>query len=64
MVVLVVVCELGLDVVSAAGQHPFGGFLQGGEELVFLVRSRAVASHHVVRLINCTRDKEGKETVA
>lgn len=48
MIVLVVVCELGLDVVSAAGQHPFGRFLQGGEELVFLVRSRAVASHHVV----------------
>lgn len=54
MVVFVVVGELGLDVVIATGQHPFGGFLHRGEELVLLVRSGPVAADHVLRLVNCT----------
>lgn len=35
MIVFVIIGELGLDVVAAAGNHPFGRLLQGGEELVF-----------------------------
>lgn len=52
VVVLVVVGELGLDVVGAAGQHPFRRLLHGREELVRLVWSRAIAADHVVRFIN------------
>lgn len=51
VVVFVVVGELGLDMVGAAGQHPFWGFLHCGEELVLLAWSGAVAAHHVIRLV-------------
>ena len=51
VVVLVVVGELGLDVVGAAGQHALRGLLQRSQEVV-LRGPRAVAAHHVVRLIN------------
>lgn len=52
VIVFVVVGELGLDVVGAAGQHPFGRLLHGGEELVLLVWSGPVAADHVVRLVD------------
>lgn len=60
MIVFVVIGELGLDMVGAAGQHPFWGFLHCGEELVVLVWSGAVAAHHVIRLVNCTSQRERK----
>lgn len=47
VVVLIVVGELGLDVVGAAGQHAFRSLLQRGQEVV-LVRPRPIAPHHVV----------------
>lgn len=53
----VVVGELGLEVVGAAGQHAFGRLLQRGEELVLLARSGAVAADHVVRLIDWRRNE-------
>lgn len=52
VIVFVVVGELGFDVVGAAGQHPLGCLLHGGEELVLLVRSGPVAANHVVRFVN------------
>lgn len=52
MVVFVVISELGLDVVSAAGHQPFGRLLHGGEELVLLIWSGTVAAYHVVCLVN------------
>lgn len=64
---LVVVGELGLDVVSAARQHALGSLLQRGQEVI-LSRPGAIASHHVVRLINYTssggvgRKRERQET--
>lgn len=61
MVVLVVVSELGFDVVGAARQHALGGLLQRGQEVI-LSRSRAITSHHVVRLINYRTSRgEGRE---
>lgn len=60
MIVFVVIGELGLDMVGAAGQHPFWGFLHCGEELVVLAWSGAVAAHHVIRLVNCTSQRERK----
>lgn len=60
VIVFVVIGELGLDMVGAAGQHPFWGFLHCGEELVVLVWSGAVAAHHVIRLVNCTSQRERK----
>lgn len=62
VVVLVVVGELGLDVVGAAGQQAFGGLLHGGEELVLLVRFGPVAADHVVRLVNCTEGTRSLRT--
>lgn len=35
MIVFVIISELGLDVVAAAGNNPLGRLLQGSEELVF-----------------------------
>ena len=58
MIVFVIIGELRLDVVGAAGEHPFGRFLEGGEEFVLLIWSRTVAADHVVRLVNCTLGKE------
>lgn len=64
MIVLVIVGELRLDVVGAAGQHSLGRFLQGGEEFVLLVWPRTVAANHVVRLVDCTlQENRGKEMV-
>lgn len=60
VIVFVVIGELGLDMVGAAGQHPFWGFLHCGEELVLLAWSGAVAAHHVIRLVNCTSQRERK----
>lgn len=51
VVVLVVVGELGFNVVSAAGQHAFGCLLQGCQEFVF-IRPRPITAHHVVSLVN------------
>lgn len=60
VIVFVVIGELGLDMVGAAGQHPFWGFLHCGEELVLLAWSGAIAAHHVIRLVNCTSQRERK----
>lgn len=60
VVIFVVVGELGLDMVGAAGQHPFWSFLHCGEELVLLAWSGAVAAHHVIRLVNCASERERK----
>lgn len=51
-VVLVVVSELGFDVILAACHQSCGSFFQRGQEVVLSI-TRPVASHHVVRLINC-----------
>lgn len=53
MVILVVVRELGLDHVVAAGHHPLGGLLYGRQVLVGLVGPRAVASDHVLGPVHC-----------
>lgn len=63
MVVSVVVGELGLDDVRAAGQYAFGRLLHGGEELVLLVGSGPVAAHHVVRLVNCQHQERSTDSV-
>lgn len=60
MVIFVIVSELGLDGVRAAGQHPLGCLLHGGEEFVFLVWPGSVAADHVLCLVNCTLDRERK----
>ncbi len=54
----VVVGELGLDDVGAAGQHPLGCLLHGGEEFIFLAWSGPIAADHVLCLVNCAFDRE------
>lgn len=61
MVVLVVISELGFDAVGAAGQQPFGRLLGGGEELVLLPWSGAVAPNHVVCFVNCGFEMRRKQ---
>lgn len=59
VVVFVVVRELGLDHVGAAGQHPLGGLLGGRQVLVGLVGPGPVAPDHVLRLVHCGGGGEG-----
>lgn len=59
VVVFVVVGELGLDAVGAAGKHPFGRLLRGGNELVLLCFG-TVAPNHVFRFVNCALGRERK----
>lgn len=58
VVVFVVVRELGLDHVGAAGQHPLGGLLDSRQVLVGLVGPGAVAPYHVLRLVHCGGGEE------
>lgn len=58
----VIVGELGFDGVGAAGEHPFRRLLGWGDKLVLLLWSGAVASDHVVRLVNCGFEKGGGGT--
>ena len=48
---LVIVCEVGLDVVAATDHHAFGRFLYGADELVFLSVG-GVAAHHEHRPVH------------
>lgn len=57
----VVIGELGFDGVGAAGQQPFGRLLDGGEELVLLLWSGAVAPNHVVCFVNCGFEMRRKQ---
>lgn len=52
VVSLVIVCEAGLDVVTAPSEHAFGGLLHGCQELI-LLSPGPIAPDHVVSLVNC-----------
>lgn len=62
MVVFVVIGELGFDSVGAAGQHPFWRLLNGGDVLVLLLWSGAVAPNHVLCFVNCGFEMRRKQT--
>lgn len=51
MVCLVVICEVGFDVVASPNDHALWSLLHRGEKLV-LLSSRTVAAHHVHCLIH------------
>lgn len=57
----VVIGELGFNSVGAAGQHPFWRLFSGGEELVRLRWSGAVAPDHVVRFVDCGFEMRRKQ---
>lgn len=57
VVCLVVVCEVGLDVVASPHKHSLGSLLHRGQELV-LLSPGPVATHHVHSLVHCGANTE------
>lgn len=53
---LVVVREVGLDVVGTSDDHAFGSLLHRSDELV-LLDPRPIAAHHVHGFIHCEEKK-------
>lgn len=52
MVRLVIVREVGLDVVAPSDNHALGSLLHRSDELV-LLHARPIAAHHVHGFIHC-----------
>lgn len=57
----VIIGELGFNVIGAAGQHPFRCLLNGGDELILLLGSGAVAPNHVLCFVDCRFEKGRKQ---